>query len=78
MTLDPQCETCANLWRDYSSAVHMHCRLDNKLKLAELQGDIATAGLLRSELETARDVLSVAKAAFANHERVMHTTIPAL
>jgi hypothetical protein len=63
------CEECKELWRKYGLATTVHVQLENKLRLAALQGDTDRIESLTLETEGAEKIRGGLRQAIYQHER---------
>jgi hypothetical protein len=69
---DPQCETCAQLWREYAAATFEHIGVNTKLRLASLSLDEEAIDRLKLKVEAAAEWRATARDAIRKHEAEAH------
>jgi hypothetical protein len=62
------CEECREVWRQYSIATAIHVQLDNKLRFAALQNDLALIETLTRETEGAEKTRDELRESIREHE----------
>ena len=62
----PACVECERLWQQYSSATFEHVNIDNRMKIAELRGDVSAE--LRGAHETPTQKREDAQRLMKEHE----------
>ena len=62
------CETCARLWREYVQATHTHLKILGKQRIAAIQQDSSSLGVLDAEERDAGQLRDDAQAAVKAHE----------
>jgi hypothetical protein len=62
------CDECGELWRQYSVATATHIRLENKLRLAALQGELNLIKTLTVETEGAENTRNRLRELIHKHE----------
>jgi hypothetical protein len=70
--MDSECEVCARLWREYADVVNAYIKLDSRLRIAKVEGNVAKAKLLATDVEFSKTAQLAAKAALRKHERSAH------
>jgi len=68
----PGCHLCIRLWRAFADATMEHIRLDNELRIATLQGDVARIADLTPKCEAAGRHRSNAREATKCHKAEAH------
>lgn len=67
-----ECDECRALWNEYASAVTAHIHVDNKLKLATLEGDQRKAQSLQSRLDKAQATRILVRGSIREHDMLAH------
>lgn len=70
--MNSRCDECRALWNEYASALTTHIQLDNKLKLATLEGDHRKAQSLQPRLEEAGAKRVLVRGIIREHDLLVH------
>ena len=68
--MQPDCEECQRLWRDYGAAILAHVAFENKLRLAALSHETEKIAILTLAAEDAQSKRESLREAIRKHDAV--------